>query len=135
MIDAVFTAIRTKLVATSAVTTALSSSSAVYRLEAGQDAAKPYIVMAWSGGGDVNDTQYDRFDVRVLVKAVAETAGAAGSLADAIRTALHGQELTYSGGWMHIQAQHISPIAYPEAVDRVTLYHMGGLYRLRASKR
>jgi hypothetical protein len=83
----------------------------------------------------VNDTQYDRFDVRVLVKAVAETAGAAGSLADAIRTALHGQELTYSGGWMHIQAQHISPIAYPEAVDRVTLYHMGGLYRLRASKR
>jgi hypothetical protein len=135
MIDAIFTAIRTKLVATSAVTTLLSSASAVYRIEAGQDAAKPYIVMAWSGGGDVNDTQYDRFDVRVLVKAVAETAGAAGSLADAIRTALHGQELTYSGGWMHIQAQHISPIAYPEAVDRVTLYHMGGLYRLRASKR
>jgi hypothetical protein len=135
MIDAVFTAIRTKLVATSAVTTALSSSSAVYRIEAGQDAAKPYIVMAWSGGGDVNDTQYDRFDVRVLVKAVAETAGAAGSLADTIRTALHGTELTYTGGWMHIQCQHISPIAYPEAVDRVTLYHMGGLYRLRASKR
>jgi hypothetical protein len=135
MIDACFQAIRTKLVATSAITTALSSSSAVYRLEAGQDAVKPYIVMAWSGGGDVNDNPYDRFDVRILVKAVAETAGAAGSLADAIRTALHGTELTYTGGWMHIQCQHISPIAYPEAVDRVTLYHMGGLYRLRASKR
>lgn len=135
MIDAVFTALRTKLAATSAVTTLLSSASAIYRIEAGQDAVRPYIVMALSGGGDVNDTQYDRFDVRVLVKAVADTAGAAGSLADAIRTALHGQELTYTGGWKHIQSQHISPIAYPEAVNRVTLHHMGGIYRLRASKR
>jgi hypothetical protein len=135
MIDAVFTALRTKLNATSAVTTLLSSASAIYRLEAGQDAVKPYIVMAWNGGGDVNDNPYDRFDVRILVKAVAETPSAAGSLADAIRTALHGIELTYTGGWMHIQCQHISPIAYPEAVDRETIFHMGGLYRLRASKR
>jgi hypothetical protein len=135
MIDAVFTALRTKLNATSAVTTLLSSASAIYRLEAGQGVAKPYIVMAWNGGGNVNDTQYDTLDVRVLVKAVAETAGGAGSLADAISGALHGQELTYTGGWKHMSCQLISPIAYPEAVDRVTLYHMGGLYRLRASKR
>ena len=134
MIDAVFTAIRTKLAATAAVTTLLSSASAIYRLEAGA-VARPYIVMNVLGGGDVNDTQYDTFDVRVSVKAVADTAGAAGGLADAIRTALHGIELTYTDGWKHIQCQHISPIAYPEPVDRDTIFHMGGIYRLRASKR
>lgn len=135
MIDAVFTALRTKLAAASAVTSLLSSATAIYRLEAGGTAAMPYIVMAWAGGGDVNDNPSDGLDVRVSIKAVAETASAAGGLADAIRTALHGVELTYGGGWKHLQCQHVNPIAYTEAVDRVTLWHMGAVYRLRASKR
>ena len=135
MIDAVFTAIRTKLAATTGVTTLLSSASAIYRLEAGGTASFPYVVMAWQGGGDVNDTPNEMLDVRVSVKAVAETASQAGGLADAIRTALHNQELTWSGSWKHLTCQHDNPLAFTEAVDRVTLWHMGAVYRVRASKR
>lgn len=135
MIDDVFTALRTKLAAASGVTALLPSATAIYRLEAGGTAARPYIVMSWNGGGDVNDTQYDQLDVRVSVKAVADTASGAGSLADAMRTALHGQELTWGGGWKHLQCQHVAPIVFTEPVDRVTYVHMGGVYRVRASKR
>src|SRR5690606_22550206 len=127
VIDAIFTAIRTVLIAASNVTSRLSSAAAVYQLEADPGGALDYSVMAWAGGGDSNDTQDDSFDVRLSIKAVSDSADDAGSIADAIRTALHGATLNYSGGWMHVRAQHLTPISYRESVDRATLHHKGGI--------
>ena len=135
MLTACYTALRTKLVAASGLTTLLSSASGVYRIEAGQDAGTKYVVMSYNRGGYTNIVQNDMIDVTFTVKGIADNAADAGSIQAAILSALHNAELTYTEGWLHVSCQHTTAFEYSEHVDRVTLYHMGGLYRLRASKR
>lgn len=134
MLNAVYKAVIAKLKAASGVTSLLSSATAIYRLEAGQSAALPYIVVLFNSGGGVNLQQTDMLDVSMVVKAVSENPTTAGSVADAVRTALHEAELTFDGGWLHVTCQHTAAFEYAEPVDRRTFYHVGAVYRIRASK-
>jgi hypothetical protein len=135
VLTACYTALRTKLVAASGLTSLLSLSTGIYRIEAGQDAGTKYVVMSYNRGGYTNIVQNDMMDVAFTVKGVADNAADAGSIQAAILSALHGAELTYPEGWLHVSCQHTTAFEFPEQVDRITLYHMGGIYRLRASKR
>lgn len=134
MLNAVYKAVIAKLKAASGVTSLLSSATAIYRLEAGQSAALPYIVVLFNSGGGVNLQQTDMLDVSMVVKAVSENPTTAGSVADSVRTALHEAELTFDGGWLHMACQHTAAFEFAEPVDRKTFYHVGGIYRIRASK-
>lgn len=135
MINPIKAAVYSKLNGTSAVTSLLSSATAIYWQIAGESAARPYIVFYMSSGGDTQSVPNELIDVRIGIKAVAVSGTAAGNIASAIRDALNNQELNYGSGWKHIDCRETGLIDFVETVDRVQYYHSGGLYRLRASKR
>lgn len=134
MLNAVKKGIRDKLTGAVGVTSLLSSAGAIYWREAAQEAALDYIIYHLSGGGDTNDTPRDALDVRVVVKGVSGSSTDAGSIATAIREALHRKEISYEGGWKHIACQHESIVEYEERVAGQQFFYAGGIYRLRASK-
>jgi hypothetical protein len=135
VLNACYKALKAKLIAASSLTSILSLSTGVYRLEAGRGAGTKYVIMAHNRGGDTNIAPSSMIDVVIAVKGVAENVDDAGSIAKAIYDALHDSTLSYDDGWLHMSCKHTSAFEYPEQVDTVTKYHSGGLYRLRASKR
>lgn len=135
MINPIKAAVYSKLNGTSAVTTLLSSATAIYWQIAAESAARPYIVFYMSSGGDTQSVPNELIDVRLGIKTVAISGTAAGAIASAIRDALNKQELNYGSGWKHIDCRETGLIDFVETVDRVQYYHSGGVYRLRASKR
>ncbi len=134
MINPLKKAVRGALAGAGGVTSLLSSAGAIYWREAAQGATMPYIIYDLAGGGDTNDTPRDMLDVRVTVRAVSQSSTTAGSIAGAVRDALHRQALTFDDGWKHIACQHSVVIDYEERVEGQQFYHAGGTYRIRASK-
>lgn len=134
MLDAINEAIYNKLNGTSAVTSLLSSATAVYIEVAPVGAVLPYIIIAPAGGGSDNDTPTDSADVMYYIKGVAESALVAGAVAAAIFNALHEADLTIDAPWSCYRCQHVNLISYPEPVDRKIFRHMGGSYRIRLSQ-
>lgn len=136
MIDAINKAIYTRLNGVSAVTTLLSSATAIYFHQAPFNATLPYIVYIHAGGGDDNDTPLEGGDATYYIKAVAKTPSAAGALQKQIRLALHEQHanITMDDSWAcyRIQAQEL--IAFPENIEKDQIWHMGNKYRIRVSK-
>jgi hypothetical protein len=131
--NALDAAIYTRLQGT-AVTTLLSGTTALYHLQAPDNATHPYIVWNIQGGGPVN-LDSNRVDNLVLfIRAYVRGAGSAslaGSIDAQIDTALHLVPLTVSGytnTWL----------AREQVLETVTtepsgeVIHMaGGLYRCR----
>src|SRR5574342_1164335 len=134
MIDTLNKGIYSKLNGNSAVTAALSSSTAIYFGLAPVDTVKPYIVYSIAGGGAENESPLDAEDVTFTVKAIAGSALAAGSIAGKIRTALHEQLLSLDAPWNCYRMQETAVLMYPETIEGKQFWHAGGNYRVRASK-
>jgi hypothetical protein len=134
MIDAVNEAIYNKLNGTSAVTTLLSSATAVYFHQAPTTAIMPYIVYILAGGGSDNDTPVDSGDLAYYIKGVAETASTAGAIAVAIYNALHEASMSIDSPWSVYRCQHNEPLMFPENAERKQFWHSGGSYRIRISQ-
>jgi len=134
MIDVINEAIYNKLNGTSAVTSKLSATTAIWFGIAPVTATMPYIVYSIAAGGSDNDSPLDAVDLRFTVKAVASTPAAAGALSGAIRDALHEAILTMDSPWNNYRCQHQTEIMYPETIERAQYWHAGGVYRIRASK-
>ncbi len=134
MLDAINEAIYNKLNGTSAVTSLLSSATAIFVEVAPQGAVLPYIIITPAGGGSDNDTPTDSADVLYYIKGVAETALTAGAVAEAIYNALHESTPTIDSPWSIYRCQHVNLISYTEPVDRKVFRHMGGSYRIRISQ-
>lgn len=94
----------------------------------------PLVLLAFSSGGDDNETDLESVDVLYAVQAIATAAESANTLAEAIRTALHRADLTISGGWNSVRCEVQSPIRYVEQVDRKQYWHRGYIVRVQASK-
>jgi hypothetical protein len=132
IMTAIYTGVRTALTANGTISGQVGTR--VYRLLAPGSAAEPYIVMTIAGGGDLNDNPKDEVDIDIDVKAVSGAADTSLTLADAIRTALHDQDITLSGGWATYRMQHEAPFDYVETTEKRQYWHAGGRYRLRAVK-
>lgn len=134
MIDAVNEAIYNKLNGTSAVTTLLSSATAIYFHQAPATAILPYVVYIMAGGGEDNDSPIDAGDLLYYIKGIAETASIAGAIAGALRDALHESIPAIDSPWSIYRCQHKEPLMFPENSDRKQFWHAGGSYRIRISQ-
>lgn len=127
-----------KLSATPAITSLLSSATAIYAKQAPLGAEMPYIVFGVQAGGRDNRYAGDHDDVYYTVKAVADAAAngalVAEQIADAIEEALHEATLTVEGSWTNRHTQVMSDIAYVETFNEVTYVHAGRIVRLRNDK-
>ena len=107
-------------------------STRVYLHMAPPGVALPYIVFIPNAGGDMNITPRQSADVNYAVKAVSDSVLEARNIADAIRGALHNEDLTMANSWTAYACQHQTVIHYVEQVERKQFFHAGGVYRIRA---
>ena len=128
-ITAIETGLYNKLKAASSLTTALGGTI-IYNKIAPQGVSDPYVVFGWQGGGDENESPNRMRNLIYQVQTIATTQGTAAAIDGYIDTALHNQTLTVSG-FTNIWTARESDINYIEQdTSGVTLYHVGGLYRI-----
>jgi hypothetical protein len=133
MLDIIEAAMLAKLKGTSAITSLLSGATAVFNTQSPANSARPYVIFQYMAGGDTNDTPRRALDVRYMVKGVANGGASASAIAAAIEAALHDQLLTLASPWACYRMQHITPFTSIENIDQTQIYHVGGIYRIRAA--
>jgi len=130
------TGLRTQLL--NQMTIATLTESQVYNEQAPETARHPFLVFSVNAGGSINDTANRYVDMRYLVKAVTASgdsgpaAERAAELADAIYTALHGQDFAMGASWQLVRCQHLTVVKYVENQSNRQYFHNGGIYRVRA---
>ncbi len=105
----------------------------VYNPIAPQPAALPYVIFAFGGGGDANETAIDRLELVYLVKALAATKLAAGQIDDELRARLHQQTFSVTG-WTLLACLRESEVQLDEVVNGAPVFHRGALYRIKLAK-
>lgn len=133
--NAVETALYTRLTGTAGLTALLASGTAVYNIRAPQNAPLPYVVFSLVSGMDDNDTPVRDRQLLYLVKGISSVGmQQAGAIHAQIDAALHNNPLTVTGWtnfWLHSEAGDIRFVE-PEQGGR-NVYHAGGQYRIRLS--
>jgi hypothetical protein len=128
-------AIYTTLQGGTALTSQLSGTTAIYHLQAPDNASLPYVVFSQSSGGDENMTPHRTKDVYYFVRAYSATSAAnAGSIFAAADARLHLVSMTVSG-WTNFwtaQQQDIESV-HMDGSGRA-VYASGGIYRIRMDK-
>lgn len=133
--NAIGNALYSRLQTTSALTTLLAGTTAIYHLRAPEGQAYPYVVFSIQGGGDMNMTAHRHKNLVYNIRAYsADSALVAGSIDNAIDGALHLNPLTVSG-WSNIWLAREQDIETVEnAPSGLPIYMAGGLYRIRIDK-
>lgn len=126
-------ALRAHLLADDAVN--LGISGQVYSEIAPADAVFPYCVIALNAGGQVNLTQREHADMNLVIKAVGDDQTVVGLLAEAIRAALHEQDISSDDAhWAIQRCQQVATIHFLEPAGQVVYTHSGGIYRIRMDR-
>lgn len=133
--NALNSAIYSKLQTTSAVTSLLSGTTAIYNLQAPEAAVLPYVIFNTSSEIDENETQNRTKNVLVSIRAYSGSSAAqAGSIDNAIDTALHLVPLTVSG-WANFWMAREQGIELVEnQPSGKPIFSMGADYRVRLDK-
>jgi len=132
MMNALETALFTQLTTPATALYALVGAK-VYNPIAPQPTARPYVLFAFGGGGDANETAVDRVEVVYLVKGLAETKLAAGQIDDEIRARLHQQSFSVTG-WNLLACLRESEVQLDEVVNGAPVFQRGALYRIKLAK-
>ena len=128
--NAMGSAIFGKLSAGTALTTLLPGSASIYRIQAPNEVAFPFVIFSVNSGGPRNETPSDRRDEVVWIRAYSKLGPAqAGSIDAAISGLLHNQPVTVTGyTTMHVQreldAEFVDNLPNTEPV-----WMCGGMYR------
>jgi len=69
-----------------------------------------------------------------VIKAVADSAGTAASIAAQIRVALHNVSITLPSPWKALDCQELAVFEYAENVSGKQIWHTGAVYQLRATQ-
>lgn len=123
-----------RLTTGTSVTSLLSSPTALYRDIAPQGTQMPYLVYRHQGGGDENATPARTVDTLYQVRAVAEDAGTAQAIANAVDALLHHQRASFAvTGWSTSWIAQETPIELVETdpASGLTYFHRGAIYRIR----
>ena len=133
--NALNTAIYSRLQGTSGITSLLSGTTAIYNLQAPKNAVYPYIVWSHQGGGDENETANRTKNLLVFIRAYSGASAAqAGSIDAQIDTALHLSPLTVSGWTDFWLAREQDLETVENEPDGQRIYMTGGMYRIRLDK-
>jgi len=128
-------AIYSRLQTTSAITSLLSGTTAIYNQQAPEGATLPFIVFSTPSELDENMTQNRTKNNVVYIRAYSGSSAAqAGSIDTAIDTALHLIPLTVSGWtnfWM-VREQGIE-LVETQSTGKI-IYSAGANYRVRLDK-
>ena len=130
VLNAMGSAIFGKLSSGTALTTLLPGSASIYRIQAPNEVAFPFVVFSVNSGGPRNETPSDRRDEVVWIRAYSKLGpGQAGSIDAAISGLLHNQPVTVTGyTTMHVQreldAEFVDNLPNTEPV-----WMCGGMYR------
>jgi hypothetical protein len=122
-------AIYSKLQGT-AITSLLSGSTAIYAVQAPDNATLPYIVYSIQGGGDENLDRHRTKNLVYFIRAYSQVSLAqAGSIDAAIDTALHLQTISPSG-WSNFwtaREEDLTAVENLESGEKIWM--AGGFYR------
>ena len=129
--NVIATALWTKLTAGTALTALLPGTASVYRTQAPEGAALPYVVFPLYAGGPLNITSSDMRDIVYYIRGYGTTTGQAGSIDYQVSSLLHKGTIAVTGYTTYnlIREQDIE---LPEDLPNgQTIFGFGGLYRIR----
>jgi hypothetical protein len=133
--NALNTAIYSRLSGATALTSLLSGTTAIYSNQAPESATYPYVVFSLQSGVDENMTPHRTKNELIFARAYSgNSALQAGSIDAQIDTALHLVPLTVSGWtnfWM-VREQDLELVENPPTGGQI--FMSGGLYRVRIEK-
>ena len=127
--NALKTAIRTRLTAATALTALLSGTAAVYSGLAPSGATLPYVVYTIVSDTELNETPKVERDYLVDIKGISVAGDMADSIAAQIRTAM--QTDIAVTGWGVVDQKRERGINLREVVDGKIYYHAGETDRIR----
>ena len=117
-----------------ALTALLSGTTAIYRLEAPEEAELPYVVFSFQGGGHQTPTSKDFWDGLMFVRGYSSaSAGAAGSIDAQISSLLHRKSLDVGGGWTNFWMTREEDLELKDPDTARDIWMAGGFYRIRLS--
>lgn len=132
--NVLYTSLYSRLQGT-AITSLLSGTTAIYNLQAPNNASYPYIVFSTQGGGDDNDTANRTKNLLLFVRAYSGvSAMQAGSIDAQIDAALHLAPLTVSGWTDFWLAREEDLETVENEPDGKRIFMRGGFYRARLDK-
>lgn len=115
-----------------ALTALLAGTTSVYFEQAPDDAALPYVVWNYQGGGDDNKSPHRTKQIVAFVRGYNQTGPAlAGSIDAQIDALLHRQALTVSGWANYWTAREQDLSAVETDAANVKTWMSGGYYRVR----
>ena len=132
VLNALNTAIYTKLTGGTALTALLSGGTAgIYYLQAKDQTSFPYVVWNLMAGAPNNDYPHDSRDEIVFVRGYATTPALAGTIDAQISTLLHRGTLAVTGytNWWLARENEISLIE--NAPDGTKVFMSGAQYRIK----
>jgi hypothetical protein len=103
----------------------------VYRNQATEGAALPYVVYSLQGGGPLSINPSDLRDEDYFIRAYAATAAAAGSLDAIISGQLHGSTITVSGYTNYDLNRTLDLELVENPPDGKPIFMCGGIYNIR----
>lgn len=119
-----------------AITSQLSGTTALYHIQAPENATLPYIVWNIQGGGDENLTQNRTKNLVVFIRAYSgNTAAQAGSIDAQVDAALSNSSPLTVSGWTNIwlaREQELETVQLEPNGKQV--FMAGGLYRVWLDK-
>lgn len=136
--NAVETAIASRLSGTTAITSLLAKTAAIHNLRPPAAAVFPLVIYGLQAGSDDNDNPHRARHLLYLLKAVSvgspyggEAVADAGTIDAAIDAAFHKVPLTVTG-WTNIWLVRETDIRYIEELpNNRQFFHAGGVYRIR----
>jgi hypothetical protein len=130
---AVDTALYTRLAADlGTLTLGTLGCTGVYRFQAPQGSAEPYVIYQQQAGTDsYTFTARDGRSLVYLVKVVDKASSGlrAAQIAERVEALLHDQPLSLTG-WSTLRLRRESDVEYVEVDNGVTYQHYGALYRV-----
>lgn len=126
------TAIYNKLQTRSQLTSLLAGTTAIYSLQAPDNATLPYAVFSVQGGGDENLDAHRTKNIIYFIRAYSQVSEAqAGSIDAQIDAAMHMQSLSVSG-WANFWTAREEDLSAVETLSNgQKIWMNGGYFRIR----
>lgn len=110
--------------------TVLGAGVNVYRNQAVDGAALPYVVYSLNAGGPLNICPSDLRDENYFIRAYASTGGAAGSLDATISGLLHDKSITVTGYTNYVLNRVTDLELVENPPNGSPVYMCGGIYQI-----
>lgn len=129
------TGLRSALTAGTALVGQVGGTAAprIYNHIAPPASTLPYIVYTLVGGGDLNDTPTRAGEWLYQVGVFGTALAQCGTIDGYVEDLLNGGSVSISG-WSNYWCARESPYRLSETVGKVTVYHVGAVYRVGATE-